>query len=203
MSTKIGLDRILFQLGVESPGGYMAGMHIRFAGPLMQFQTYDQSWVDYYTGQGYVHRDPMIAWGFNKEGATRWSEIDLPDPFDIMKQAAKYGLTYGVVVARGSLASRSIVGCARADREFSDDEVKRIECLVAALHEATDPPDSLTTAQKEALQLIADGYRHTAAAAKIGISESALKARLTSARNRLLARTTAEAIQRAKDYRLL
>lgn len=181
----------------------MAGMHIRFAGPLMQFQTYDQIWVDYYTEQGYVHRDPMIAWGFNKEGATRWSAIELPDPFDIMKQAAKYGLIFGVVVARGSLASRSIVGCARSDREFGDDEIRRIEALVTTLHEATDPPESLTGAQKEALQLIADGYRYTAAAAKIGISESALKARLTSARNRLLARTTAEAIQRAKDYRLL
>ena len=67
------------------------------------------------------------------------------------------------------------------------------------LHEATDPPDSLTEAQKEALRLIADGHRHTAAAAKIGISESALKARLTSARDRLMARTTAEAIQRAKE----
>ncbi|MEY4872948.1 MAG: hypothetical protein RLZZ563_2278, partial [Pseudomonadota bacterium] len=45
--------------------------------------------------------------------------------------------------------------------------------------------------------------RHAAAAEKLGISESALKARITSARIRLMARTTAEAIQRAKDYRLI
>jgi len=67
----------------------------------------------------------------------------------------------------------------------------------------TEPPESLTPAQIQALRLIAAGDRHAAAAAKLGISESALKARLNAARQRLLARTTAEAIQRAKDYRLL
>jgi len=203
MSKNTGLDFILHQLGQESPAGYLAGMHIRFAGPLVQFQTYDQKWIDYYTEQGFALRDPMIAWGFAKEGASRWSEIDLPDPFDIFGQAASFGLIYGVVVACGPLSSRSIVGCSRSDREFEDAEIKRITKLADTLHEVTDPPESLTNAQREALQLIADGHRHAAAAAKIGISESALKARLNSARNRLLARTTAEAIQRAKDYRLL
>jgi len=203
MSKNIGLDRILYLLGVESPAGYMAGMHIRFAGPLVQYQTYDQKWIDHYTENGYALRDPMVAWGFTKDGASRWSEIDIPDPFNIFKQASEYGLKYGVVVSTGPLNSRSITGCARDDREFTDDEIKRITKLVQTLHDVTDPPDSLTKAQKDALQLIADGHRHAAAAAKLGISESALKARLISARNRLLARTTAEAIQRAKDYRLL
>jgi LuxR family transcriptional regulator len=203
MSKSIGLDRILHLLDRESPAGYLAGMHIRFAGPLVQYQTYDQRWIDHYTENGYALRDPMVAWGFTKDGASRWSEIDLPDPFKIFAQASDYGLKFGVVVSTGPLNSRSICGCARDDREFTDEEIGRITKLVQTLHEVTDPPDSLTTAQKDALQLIADGHRHAAAAAKLGISESALKARLISARNRLLARTTAEAIQRAKDYRLL
>lgn len=203
MSKNIGVDFILDQLGEASPKGYMAGMHIRFAGPLMQFQTYSQDWVDHYTEHGYTLRDPMIAWGLSKDGAWRWSDIDLPDPFNIFGQARDFGLIYGVVVGHGPLSSRSIVGCSRDDREFSDAEIKQIARLVETLHEATDPPESLTQAQKQALQLIADGHRHAAAAAMIGISESALKARLNSARSRLLARTTAEAIQRAKDYRLL
>jgi LuxR family transcriptional regulator len=67
----------------------------------------------------------------------------------------------------------------------------------------TTPPDSLTGAQIDALRLIANGSRYAAAAAQLGISESALKARLKSARERLLARTTAEAIQRAIEYKLL
>ncbi|MBZ0128855.1 MAG: autoinducer binding domain-containing protein [Rhodobacteraceae bacterium] len=203
MSQTIGLDFLLEQLDQETPAGYFAGLHIRFAGPLVQYHTYDQKWIDYYTENGFALRDPMVAWGFAKEGATRWSAIKLPDLFGIFKKAAGYGLIYGVVVSCGKLSSRSIVGCARADREFTDEEIERITRLVRAIHEATDPPESLTDAQKEALQLIADGHRHAAAAAKLGISESALKARLNSARNRLMARTTAEAIQRAKDYRLL
>ncbi len=203
MSTNISLDRILDEFAKISPAGYMAGMHIRFAGPLVQFQNYDQKWVDYYTEHAFVHRDPSIAWGFTKEGATRWSAIDLPDPFGIWGHAARFGLKFGVVVAYGPMSSRSIVGCARSDREFDDSEIARIVENVRILHELTDPPDSLTNAQKAALQQIADGNRHAAAAAALGISESALKARLNSARTRLMARTTAEAIQRAKDYKLL
>jgi LuxR family transcriptional regulator len=203
MSKNIGLDLLLHRLGLESPAGYLAGLHIRFAGPLIQYQTYNQKWIDYYTEQGYALRDPMVAWGFAREGASRWSEIELPDTFGIFEKAASYGLVYGVVVAVGPLSSRSIIGCARADREFANEEIERITYLSKTLHEVTDPPESLTQAQSQALQLIADGHRYAAAAAKIGISESALKARLMSARNRLLARTTAEAIQRAKDYNLL
>jgi LuxR family transcriptional regulator len=92
---------------------------------------------------------------------------------------------------------------ARADREFEDSEIDEVEALAIKLHHMTEPPHRLTKAQAEALKMIADGYRHAAAAAVIGISESALKARLTSARQKLMARTTAEAIQRAKDYGLL
>ena len=72
-----------------------------------------------------------------------------------------------------------------------------------ALAETAQNIQVLTKAQIEALRCIAGGDRHAAAAAKLGISESALKARITSARVRLMARTTAEAIQRAKDYRLI
>ena len=75
--------------------------------------------------------------------------------------------------------------------------------VIRTLHDLTEPPESLTQAQIDALRLIAAGDRHTAAAAKLKISESALKARLTAARERLRARTTAEALQRAKEFGLL
>ena len=190
-------------MSLLAPTGYYLGLHIRFTSPLMTFQTYDQAWTDHYTEQGYAMRDPLIAWGFSTVGATRWSEIAFPDTFGILKEAAGYGLVYGVGVACGPVSSRTIGGAARSDREFTDDEIRRVEAIVNRLHDITQPPESLTDAQIEALRLIAAGDRHAAAAAKIGISESALKARLNSARIRLLARTTAEAIQRAKDYRLI
>ncbi len=203
MSITLGLDFILRELGSAAPQGYYVALHIRFASPLVLYQTYDQRWIDHYTEQSYVLRDPMVAWGFSATGACRWSEIELPDPFDVFGQAASFGMKFGVAVACGSMQSRSIGGVARSDREFSDEEIGKISALINTLHRQTEPPEYLTDAQKEALQLIANGDRYAAAAAKLGISESALKARLTSARNRLMARTTAEAIQRAKDYKLL
>lgn len=203
MSIKYGIDLELHQLSLLAPSGYFLGLHIRFTSPLMTFQTYDQAWTDHYTERGYAMRDPLIAWGFSKVGASRWSELGIPDTFGILSQAAGYGLVYGVAVACGPVSSRTIAGTSRADREFTEAEMARIEGIVTRLHDITQPPESLTNAQIEALRLIAAGDRHAAAAAKIGISESALKARLNSARQRLLARTTAEAIQRAKDYRLI
>lgn len=203
MPIKYGIDQEAHRLAILAPAGYFVGLHIRFTSPLMTLQNYDQAWTDHYTEQGYAMRDPMIAWGFSTVGASRWSEIEVPDTFGIFAQAAKFGMVYGVVVACGPVSSRTIAGATRSDREFRDEEVKEIDVIVNRLHDITRPPDNLTDAQIQALRLIAAGDRHTAAAEKLGISESALKARLNSARIRLFARTTAEAIQRAKDYRLM
>lgn len=197
------LDPILHSLSLMAPAGYFIGLHIRYASPLMQFSNYNQDWLDNYTEKAYALRDPTIAWGFSKEGASRWADMDVPDPFGLFTEAKQFGLTYGLTVSCGPVRSRTISSFARSDRDFFDQEVDKIAQLVRRLHDITEPPESLTTAQIEALRLIAAGDRHAAAAAKLNISESALKARLMSARQKLLARTTAEAIQRAKDYRLM
>ncbi|TCP60393.1 LuxR family transcriptional regulator [Rhodovulum bhavnagarense] len=203
MFEKSVFDRELKTLEALAPMGYNIGLHIRFTSPLMTFQSYSPEWLTHYTENGYVLRDPMVAWGFSTTGATRWSNKDIPDPFGILAEAERFGLRFGVTISWGEISSRTIASVARADREFEDAEINRIQALVRRLHDMTEPPQELTKAQIEALKCIADGDRHAAAACKLGISESALKARLTSARQRLMARTTAEAIQRAKDYGLL
>jgi len=203
MFEKSSFDRELGRLGELAPAGYFVALHIRFTSPMMQFQTYDQAWTDHYTENGYVLRDPMTAWGFCTTGSTRWSNKKIPDPFGIFKEAARFGLRYGATISCGPIRSRTVVSVARADREFEDAELDEINVIASRLHEMTEAPQKLTKAQIEALKRIAEGDRHAAAAAKLGISESALKARLTSARQNLMARTTAEAIQRAKDSKLL
>lgn len=203
MSQRADINAALGKLGKVAPVGYFAALHIRFAAPLMQFQTYDESWSEFYSQNGYALRDPTIAWGFSTTGACRWSSLPVPDPFNILKDAADHGLIFGLTVSCGPIQSRTIASFAHGDREFSDDEIEEISATVRRLHEMTEPPASLTKAQKEALRCIAEGDRHAAAAAKLGITESAFKARLISVRERLMARTTAEALQRAKDYRLL
>lgn len=203
MSKRSGLSAEIAKLEPYAPVGYFLGLHIRFAVPLMDFKSYPQGWLDQYTEQGYALRDPIIAWGFGQIGAARWSNLGIPDTFGILEEAASYGLKYGVAISYGPISSRTIAGTARSDREYTDDEIAEIQKIIRKLHDVTEPPQSLTKAQIEALTCIAAGDRHAAAAAKLGISESALKARLTSARQKLLARTTTEAVQRAKDYRLL
>lgn len=203
MSLRNEFDGDLNRLSVLAPSGYYLALHIRFTSPLMTLQTYPTKWTDHYTAKAYALRDPIVAWGLSQEGAARWSEIDIPDPFGIFDEARGFGLNYGATVSVGEIKSRTIGSAARSDRDYTDAEIEQISYLIRRMHHQTQPPDSLTKAQIEALRCIAEGDRHAAAAAKLNISESALKARLTAARTKLLARTTAEAIQRAKDYHLL
>ncbi|MBC7676607.1 MAG: autoinducer binding domain-containing protein [Rhodoferax sp.] len=203
MSGNVGIDAELHRLSMLAPAGYFIGLHIRFAAPLVSFQTYDQSWLDHYTQQAYALRDPTIAWGFSSTGACRWTDFGIPDMFGILEKARSYGLVYGLTVSCGPIASRSIASFSRADREYEESEMTQIEAVVQRLHDFTEPPESLSKAQIEALNCVANGMRHAAAAAKLGISESAFKARLNSVRLKLLARTTVEALQRAKEYKLL
>ncbi|MGV6839682.1 MAG: autoinducer binding domain-containing protein [Planktomarina sp.] len=198
-----GLDLQSFELGLHAPSGYYVGLHIRFTSPLMVLANFPEAWTEHYTEQAYALRDPIVAWGLSTTGVARWSEITLPDPFNIMGQAAEHGLVYGVSVSCGPLSSRTIGSVARSDREYTDAEIRSVQNIIHKLHDLCEPPESLTAPQAEALRLIASGMRNAEAAQKLGISGSALKARLTAARHKLLARTTAEAIDRAKEFRLL
>jgi len=203
MSARNEINATLPKLHKLAPAGYFIAFHIRFAAPLMQFQTYSKEWSDYYAMNAFALRDPVIAWGFSATGACRWSVLPIPDPFGILREASNHGLRYGLTVSCGEMTSRTIASFAHPEREFTDAEIDTIAATIRRLHDILKPPESLTKAQVEALRCIAEGDRYAAAAAKLGISESAFKARLISARERLDARTTAEALQRAKDLRLL
>lgn len=183
--------------------GFALGLHIRFASPHIMVQAYDHAWVDKYTTEGFMLCDPTISWGIATTGAVRWSAIGFPDPHNVLGQAAEYGLRYGVCISIGPKSSRSIGGFAREDREFTDGEIDALHEEMRHLHDAATPPERLTHAQEEALRLVASGCRYAEAADRLCISESALKARLKSARDRLSARTMAEAVQRARELNLI
>ena len=203
MARAMGLDMGLARLSALAPAGYALGLHIRFASAQIMVNTYDPRWIEIYTSRGYMLCDPLVSWGFGTEGLVRWSDLDHPDPHNVTEQAKAFGLLYGVAVSHGPVSSRTIGGFGRSDREFTESEMAEIADMVRVLHRETEPPERLSNAQVEALRLIAKGYRYSEAAHQIGISESALKARLRSARERLLCRTTAEAIQRALEAKLL
>ncbi|MBF9044944.1 LuxR family transcriptional regulator [Rhodobacterales bacterium HKCCE4037] len=197
------LDLLLHELSLAAPAGFAVGLHIRYVSPLIMVNTYPDSWQEVYTSKLYGLRDPTLAWGLSHTGTRRWSQIGLPDPFGILQESAQYGLKYGMIASIGPMSSRTIAGASRADREFTEDEMELVYRIVHRMHDLSEPPARLSKAQADALKCIAEGDRHAAAAAKLGISESAFKARLTSARQKLMARTTAEAVQRAKEYGLI
>ena len=203
MAQVFGIETHLERLDQIAPNGFFFGLHIRHTLPLFTHQTYPSLWVNHYIKEAYALRDPIIAWGLDRVGTCRWSEIDIPDPFDILGQAQEFGMNFGIAVSFGPLTSRTIATASRPDREFTDTEIASFADVIDALHTIYQPPESLTDAQTEALRRIAEGDRYAAAAAKLGISQSAFKARLTAARSSLQARTTVEAIQKARDYRLL
>ena len=183
--------------------GYDIALHIKDTAPLHRLLDYRDSWVAHYRAQVYGLRDPVVAWALSEVGFLRWSAITLPDPFDILGQARAHGLAYRATVSTGPLDARTIGSVARSDREFSDEELVRVELLITDLHRRVMPPRPLSTAQVEALCLIAKGYRYADSADALQLSQRALKARITAARQHLHARTTAEAIQRAASCDLI
>jgi LuxR family transcriptional regulator len=197
------VDRFSRQLAPLAPRGFHLSLHIRQGRPLICRQAFAPGWVAQYEGQSFVLRDPLIAWGLARTGAARWDEVDLPDPFDLAGQRRAWGQAHGMVAATGELGSRSILLAARGDRPYRSEETTRALSLLEMLHAETERPAELTPGQAEALCLVAGGRRIAAAAAALGISESAFKARLRAARQALGARTTAEAIQRAAGRRLI
>ena len=75
MSSRAEISATLARLQKLAPKGYYIGLHIRFAAPIMQFQTYPAAWIENYASNGYALRDPTIAWGFSTTGAIRWSML--------------------------------------------------------------------------------------------------------------------------------
>ena len=195
-------DAQLASLTALSPSGCALGLRICFPPTLIMFQTYGSRWAEICSAQGYFMCDPLVTWGFAQHSCRRQSALHAPDPRNILPQALPYASNLGVAASQSPNVARSIAGVARPDREFFDDEIAQISDLVRVLRQEITPPEQLSTAQVEALRLIANGYRHADATTQLAISESALKARLRTARKRLLCRTTAEAIQRAAANKL-
>lgn len=134
-STQFKISETLGQLNDLSPAGYALGIHIEYTTPKFMFQTYPKDWLDYYSRNGLLMSDPMVAWAFEAEGARRWSDLD--DPAGVMTKAAEHGLRYGIVISITSDDSRTICGFANREREFTDAEIATIQALVTNIHDNT------------------------------------------------------------------
>lgn len=140
--TQVRVSEVLGELKDLAPAGYALGFHIQFTTTKFLFQTYRKEWLDFYSQQGLVMADPIVAWCFENTGKLRWS--DLNDPEGVLDQAANYGLRYGIVCATDVGGTRSMGGFSRSDREFTDAEMDQVFESFEKLHVATADQASLT-----------------------------------------------------------
>jgi LuxR family transcriptional regulator, quorum-sensing system regulator SdiA len=188
-----------------SPSGFYLALRVGFTFPEEELNRLPNAWVDHYTRHGLVVHDPLMKWVYANQGVARWSGIDIPDPQSVRVAALAHGLAFGAVASATTLAERGKRSYAlffRADRDFLDDELATLGQLLETLHSGSKLERKLTANEIEALQLIASGLRLQQIAGQLGISESAVKARLNNAKAKLGARTASQAASLAATRRL-
>lgn len=191
------------RIGAIAPAGFFLALRNRGTSPLLTFRTYPQAWVDLYTERGYVLRDPITTWALTVGGTIRWSSPLLPDPFGIFRAAARHGLRHGASIAHGPLKSLTICSIAHGEREFTDAEIDAVRTIVVGLHDRTRLPEGIEARQKALLRAVGEGRALAAAGADAGLDEAGARAALAQLCGLLLAKTPAEAVQRARDYKLI
>ena len=152
MDKEASIAVLLEQVSESCPAGFAAALHIKFTSPRYLFQSYRRDWIDYYSKHALVLRDPTVHWGFENEGAIRWSALTGRDTAGVMEKAAEYGLTYGFTAALEEGGSRSVASFARADREFTDTEISKITGLLRRLHDETRAAETLSPEDDAALK---------------------------------------------------
>ena len=190
-----------------APAGHYAALRLGFFSPEEELNTFSPDWVNHYTINGLALHDPLMRWIYSGSGARRWSELHLSDPMGVLAAYSAFGMRYGAVVcvtADEDRPRRTFGYFSRADRELTDTEISELEASLRAAHfHETEEDQPLTRAQTDALRLLSRGMRLKEIAHALGISESAVKARLKSAMARMDARTPVQAASIASQRGLL
>ncbi len=194
------------EFGAIASAGYYVALHVGFAFPTEERNTYPAKWVELYTREGLMLRDPVVRWVYGNTGTVRWSQLSGADPHGVFAMARAYGLNFGVVigcVSHGKDTQRSYGSFARSDREFTPREIDELAHHLRQLHERLLVPARLTNAELEALRLVRDGLRLKEIAFQLGVSEGAIKQRLAGAKRKLGARTNSQAATIAQAHRMI
>ena len=194
------------QIEQISPAGFYVAIRVGFSFPEEEMNELPDNWVEFYTMHGLVVHDPAMKWVYANTGAARMSDIALPDPHLVRQRAAVFGLNHGAVISvmsAGDRGRRSYGLFFRDDRDFEEIDLRRLHIIVTQLHSGSEGEGPLTAAETQALRMQSEGLRLKQIAAEIGISESAVKARLNNAKRKLGARTQSQAASIAAARRIL
>jgi LuxR family transcriptional regulator len=189
-----------------APAGYYVALRVGYSFPEEEINCLKQAWVEQYTQRGLFIHDPSIRWIYANQGAVRWSEIALPDPAGVMALARHLDLRFGATISVSGSAdrgTRSYGVLFRNDREFEDRELEHAFQALKRLHLHAQSGPTLTDAEAEAIRMRADGLLIKQIAAELAISDSAVKARITSACRKLGAKNAIEVLAIATVRRLI
>lgn len=201
------LQEFTDQIGMLAPAGFYVALRVGFSFPTEELNQLPDPWVEHYTKHGLVVYDPMMKWVYATTGVARISELHAADPMGVVPTAALFGLVHGAV-ASAHLSTdhgrRSFGFFFRGDREYQTAELELLNSMLSMLHADQTLPLEVnpTAAEIEALRLLSRGMRLRQIADTIGISESAVKARLNGAKRKLSARTVSQAATIAASRRL-
>ena len=194
------------QIEQFSPAGFYVALRVGFSFPEEELNKLPENWVEFYTTRGLVVHDPVMKWVYGNLGASRMSDITLPDPHQIRAKAVAFGLNFGAVISVMTPADRGRRSYGlffRDDRDFFDPDLTALHSIVKQLHSGNVEERGLTAAEIEALKMQASGLRLKQIAGQLNISESAVKARLNNAKRKLGAKTLTQASSIASSRRLI
>lgn len=151
MSRIDNIAALIGAIDAGSPAGFAVALHIRFTAPRYLFQAYPKRWLDHYSAHGFVINDPTVAWGMNNTGHVRWSDLARIDTLGVLERAKDFGLMNGITFATAQARSRSIASCARADRDYEEEEIASLEAAFLELHRLTGEIDPKDAKEQKAL----------------------------------------------------
>lgn len=183
--------------------------------------TYPEAWAEIYVDKRYFDIDPVIdvvRWGFMP---VDWSTLDRRSAqvYRLFKEARSYDIGhYGLTIPiRGSKGERSLFSVTSnlPKRDWSRlraSSIHELQILSHYLHETTLSASglrevgryrTLSRRETQCLQLLATGRISKQIAADLGISENAVKLYLRSARIKLSAATSYQAVAKASFLELI
>ncbi|HMQ92893.1 MAG TPA: autoinducer binding domain-containing protein [Amaricoccus sp.] len=183
-----------------APAGFYVAIRVGYAFPMVEHNYLPAAWVREYTVSGLIVHDPAMVWAYRNCGITRWGTLGANDSQGVLELARTHGLNFGAVASfldAGDAGQRSFGFFFRSDREYKNDEMQLLNEMLIQSHLAHARPRNLTAAELETLSLVKNGLLMKEIACLLGISESAIKQRLKSARVKLNAKTGSQAAARA------
>ncbi len=160
MDHQTEIQKCLTHLQGLAPAGYAMAFHVKFTTSDFLFQTYSKDWIEVYSQEGLLMKDPIVAWTFSNNGWIRWTDLAADDPAGVLERAKAFGMNYGFAAAIERMGSRSVMGFSRTDREFTDAEIAEIMEISEKMHDTTASAGTLSPETREVLRKMSISFTH-------------------------------------------